>query len=116
VLAKGLPIDFDYYVNKQLKQPLIRIFESVIPNPESIFSGDHTRNRYVPKVSACSALGKFIVKKATCMNCRQLINDIKNPFCLNCKDKALEIITYKTKVIVQLNTFVGTLLFIETIP
>ena len=42
VLKKDFPIDFDYYINKQLKQPLIRIFELIMPNPEAIFVGEHT--------------------------------------------------------------------------
>jgi len=50
VLKKDLPIDFDYYVNNQLKKPLIRIFEHVIQNPESLFIGEHTKIRFIPKL------------------------------------------------------------------
>jgi DNA polymerase delta subunit 1 len=70
---KDLPIDFDYYINKQLKQPLIRIFELILPNPEGIFNGAHTMKRYVPKVGAASALGKFVIKKKFCLCCKGVV-------------------------------------------
>lgn len=95
VLQKGLPIDFDYYVQKQLKQPLTRIFEYIISNTESLFAGEHTRNRYIPKVSAMSALGKFVVKKNTCMSCKKVLQD-NSPLCEECRPKAIELITVKT--------------------
>ena len=43
VLEKNLPIDFNYYIEKQLKAPLKRIFENVIPNADSLFQGEHTK-------------------------------------------------------------------------
>ena len=42
VLEKDFPIDFDYYVNNQIRKPILRLFEHVITNPEGIFVGDHT--------------------------------------------------------------------------
>ena len=44
VLRNNLPIDFNYYLEKQLKQPLTRIFKHIIPNPQSLFQGAHTKN------------------------------------------------------------------------
>ncbi len=43
VLDNNLPIDTAYYLDNQLSNPLIRIFEPIIPNPQSLISGDHTR-------------------------------------------------------------------------
>ena len=34
VLEQGLPIDPAYYLTNQLSNPLIRIFEPIIPNPQ----------------------------------------------------------------------------------
>lgn len=34
VLEQGLPIDTEYYLTNQLSNPLIRIFEPIIPNPQ----------------------------------------------------------------------------------
>ena len=59
VLNHKIPIDFNYYLEKQIKNPILRIFKLVIPNPESLFVGDHTTKRFVPKMSKSSALCKF---------------------------------------------------------
>jgi DNA polymerase delta subunit 1 len=59
-LKEDLPIDFDYYLNKQLKPPILRIMEHVIPNPEGLFKGDHTNSRYIAKINSNSGLGKFL--------------------------------------------------------
>jgi DNA polymerase delta subunit 1 len=39
VLEHDLPIDFDYYLEKQIKPPMMRIYELVIDNPQSLFLG-----------------------------------------------------------------------------
>ena len=62
VLEKGIPIDFDYYIEKQLKGPLARIFEHIVPNVDSLFVGDHTKVRYIPKIQD-SSMGKFFSAK-----------------------------------------------------
>ena len=62
VLAKNLPIDFDYYIDKQIKLPLMRLLQFVLKNPESLFKGEHCRVKYIPKAEA-SSLGKFLVIK-----------------------------------------------------
>ncbi|CDW75907.1 dna polymerase delta catalytic subunit [Stylonychia lemnae] len=50
VLDNNLPIDYNHYLQHQLKQPLIRIFEPILQNPEQVlFVGEHTRTIYVPK-------------------------------------------------------------------
>jgi hypothetical protein len=43
VLEHNLPIDTEYYLTNQLSNPLQRIFEPIIPNPQTLISGDHTR-------------------------------------------------------------------------
>lgn len=43
VLENNLPIDTDYYLSNQLSNPLTRIFEPIIPNPQSILSGNFMR-------------------------------------------------------------------------
>jgi len=44
VLEHGLPIDTEYYLTNQLSNPLLRIFEPIIPNPQSLISGKLTRD------------------------------------------------------------------------
>jgi DNA polymerase delta subunit 1 len=34
VLDNGLPVDVEYYLQNQLKGPLVRIFEPIISNPQ----------------------------------------------------------------------------------
>ena len=51
VLEHDVPIDFNYYIENQIKQPLIRIFEPIFNNDtkkaeNEIFSGEHTRTIY----------------------------------------------------------------------
>lgn len=111
VLEHGIPIDTEYYLTNQLSKPILRIFEPIIPNPQSLISGDHTRvickptPRNVGGGKPNSLIG-FAVKKETCMNCKTLISD-KNkvkgsPLCTNCISKEAEV--YHGKV-TELNNY-----------
>jgi DNA polymerase delta subunit 1 len=37
VLDNDIPIDFNYYIEKQIKLPLTRIFELILPNVNVLF-------------------------------------------------------------------------------
>lgn len=91
VLHEDLPIDFDYYINKQIKPPLERLLKDthIVPNFDTLFVGDHTLNRYIPKIKNTS-LGRFIVVKTRCMGCQGLS---EAPVCQSCEDneKSIEI-------------------------
>lgn len=54
-LNHDLPIDFNHYIENQIKQPLIRIFEPIFGTTSkaehALFAGDHTRSLYQPKVA-----------------------------------------------------------------
>jgi DNA polymerase delta subunit 1 len=39
VLENDLPIDYNHYMEHQLKQPLLRIFEPIFSNPEATLFG-----------------------------------------------------------------------------
>lgn len=90
VLENNLPIDFNYYIENQIKLPLIRIFEPIFGSEQAaeskLFSGEHTRNIAQPKVSATTGLGRFTVVSATCMGCKKVmpkgVKDIVCPTCL----------------------------------
>jgi DNA polymerase delta subunit 1 len=71
VLNEDLPIDYDYYINKQLKPPLERLLKntSIFPNIDLLFCGDHTKNRYIPKLNKNLMMGKFLKVNSTCNNC-----------------------------------------------
>ena len=87
VLEHDLPIDIDYYLENQLKKPLLRIFGPVLSNAEmTLFSGEHTRI----KKSGVNAkhntnLGSFLIVKKTCLNCKVVIKS--GVVCKNCKEK-----------------------------
>ena len=74
-LQHNIPIDFTYYIDNQIKLPLIRIFEPIFGDAKNtelkLFSGEHTRTKYQPKVATGKGgLGSFIKVKETCMNCK----------------------------------------------
>ena len=90
-LEHDLPIDNDYYLENQLKKPLLRIFEYIIKNPEKeLFSGEHTKikkNGVNPKSTI--NFGSFLIVKKRCLNCKAIINS--GVVCKNCKAKIRDI-------------------------
>ncbi|KAJ3102438.1 DNA-directed DNA polymerase delta [Phlyctochytrium planicorne] len=79
VLENNLPIDTKYYLENQLANPVLRIFEPILgEKANSLFSGDHVRRIQVA-APATGALMKFAVKTATCFSC-------KTPLPKNCED------------------------------
>lgn len=89
VLEHNIPIDFTYYIDNQIKQPLLRIFEPMFTDLKKaeleLFNGEHTRTIYQPKVASSMGLGKFAVAKDTCMGCKCVLdknyNDVICPKC-----------------------------------
>ena len=82
VLENDLPIDFDYYLEKQIKKPILRIFEAILPNPESLFIGKHTSHIYVPKINQTRGLGGFVKIKTQCLACKCPVDH--GAICQNC--------------------------------
>lgn len=84
-LKHNIPIDFTYYIENQIKLPLIRIFEPIFGDAKNtelkLFSGEHTRTKYQPKIQTkgMGMLGSFIKVKEACMAC-------KNPLPPKCDD------------------------------
>ena len=109
VLEHNIPIDTEYYLTNQLSNPLTRIFEPIIPNPQSLLSGDHTRT--VVKSTPTATKGgimMFAVKSEKCMGCKTLISekDMKSskggaPLCADCRSKEGEIYMQKLDNITQ---------------
>lgn len=93
VLQNNLPLDFDYYLEKQLKGPLSRLYEPVVSNVSTLFTGEHTRKRYQPKITS-GAMAKFIVVSTSCMKCRAVMKT-NDPLCERCEDNAGELVTEK---------------------
>jgi DNA polymerase delta subunit 1 len=92
VLQNNLPIDYQFYLEHQIKQPLLRIFEPVFSNAEDkLFQGEHTRNIFVPKMATTSGLGKFAVVKKTCLGCKNVLANDKEVLCERCQTKKKQI-------------------------
>lgn len=90
VLENNIPIDTQYYLENQLANPLMRIFEPILENPKELLSGDHTRSI---KVSAPSmgALSKFTVKLETCLGCRATLPKGQSIVCEYCRPRLADI-------------------------
>ena len=88
VLNEDLPIDYDYYINKQIKPPLERLLKNtgIINNFDLLFSGEHTRIRYAPKLNTNTVMGSFLTKKDSCISCKRTSESV---ICENCEDKDL---------------------------
>jgi DNA polymerase delta subunit 1 len=93
VLENNIPIDTEYYLEHQLSQPLLRIFEAILPRPEVLLSGDHTRTISVPTPSV-GGIMKFAVKTLTCLGCKTPLpknGPSGQAVCVHCKPREAEI-------------------------
>ncbi|KAL8272885.1 hypothetical protein Esti_003194 [Eimeria stiedai] len=91
VLENNLPIDTQHYL-ETLKGPLMRIFEGVMSNPESLFSGGHTLKKTL-MASTQGAMSKFIKRGIQCVGCRATISE--GALCKHCQSKEGQIVVSK---------------------
>ncbi|GAM19158.1 hypothetical protein SAMD00019534_023330 [Acytostelium subglobosum LB1] len=89
VLENNIQLDTKYYCEKQLKAPLMRIFEPLV-NAASIFTGDHTRVIATQPMSAGKYFSNF-EKKRVCMNCPNELLAEEKTVCKNCRHKEAEL-------------------------
>lgn len=93
VLENSLPIDVKYYLENQLSNPLMRIFEPILgeKRAKELLAGAHTRTI---KMSAPKSGGlmRFAKKAELCKNCKSPLKaDNKGALCENCITKAPEL-------------------------
>lgn len=81
----SLPLDTNYYLEKQIKPPLERIFE-VICDTREIFEGQHTMKTKTQGISDKVGMGKFFSKAAQCMSCKRELKgaDLAKALCSDC--------------------------------
>ena len=98
VLDNNIPIDPQYYLDSQLSKPLLRIFDPILPNPQSLLVGDHTRSiTVVTPTSATSGIMRFAVKTLTCLGCKVPIQS--GTLCKHCTSRDAELFySYAMKV------------------
>ena len=88
-LENDIEIDVDYYLEKQIKKPILRIFNPIIKNAEKIlFEGEHMKKK-ISIVNNNTYFRNFLIEKKICFNCKSTIN--KGVVCKNCKDKLKQI-------------------------
>ena len=88
-LENDLPIDADYYLEHQLKQPLLRVFELVCGDAqkaESLLFGNLNSQKVVVSSTSKAGMGKFMKPKPKCLACSA---DVSNgaAVCTRCDDK-----------------------------
>ncbi|XP_071955316.1 DNA polymerase delta catalytic subunit-like [Antedon mediterranea] len=93
VLENNIPIDTKYYLDNQLKGPLLRIFEPVLGEAKALsvlFKGDHTRTKTLV-TSKVGGLSAFTKKRSTCIGCRTPLDRDNIAVCQYCKEKESEL-------------------------
>ena len=91
-LENSIPIDTNYYLENQLTKPLLRLFESILPDPMILLKGDHVR--HVVKITPITGgLMKFVVKTEKCLGCKAPIpsGTADQALCASCEPKRAEI-------------------------
>ena len=66
-LNHNIPLDIHYYIEQQLKNPLIRIFEVIIPNPHQLFTVNFAVKKQLPTSSGILLYTKRVNQ---CLGCR----------------------------------------------
>ncbi|KAF4695523.1 DNA-directed DNA polymerase delta [Perkinsus olseni] len=95
----NIPVDGQHYIDHQLKQPLMRIFENILPNAESVlFSGEHMRKVFQSAPSATGGLSMFLKKTHKCLSCKAVLKDGHGgALCQHCKNaKEGQVVIEKT--------------------
>jgi len=91
VLDHNIPIDTQYYLEHQLQLPLTRLFEPILENVASLFSGDHTRKIFIPTPTTGGIMA-FAKKVATCLGCKApLKGGTTGSLCTHCKPREVEL-------------------------
>lgn len=91
VLENNLPIDTKYYLENQISNPLMRIFEPIVKNSEELLAGEHTRTVHVSAPTSLGALSKFAVKVESCAGCRARLTKEDVVVCTHCKPRLPEL-------------------------
>uniref|UniRef100_A0A7S3QWA8 DNA polymerase n=1 Tax=Dunaliella tertiolecta TaxID=3047 RepID=A0A7S3QWA8_DUNTE len=85
-LDHNLPIDCQHYLEHHVKQPLLRIFEPVLKNPQAeLLQGDHMRSMALSTPSHAGGIMKFTKVKLSCLGCRApLSKPGETSLCVHC--------------------------------
>ncbi|KAL6070419.1 DNA polymerase delta catalytic subunit, variant 2 [Balamuthia mandrillaris] len=90
VLENNIPLDAQYYLHQQLANPLMRIFRPILPNPESLLQGEHTRSMSLPTPTV-GGIVRFAQKTLSCIGCKSPLPHGEKTVCKYCKHHEPEI-------------------------
>lgn len=88
VLENNIPIDTKYYLENQLSNPLLRIFEPILGEAKAtsvLLKGQHTLTKTIV-TSKVGKLAMFTKKKSTCIGCKAVLDD-NAAVCKHCKSR-----------------------------
>lgn len=104
VLENNLPIDTKYYLENQLSNPLLRIFEPILgeKRAQQLLTGEHTRS-IAMAAPTTGGLMRFAVKTELCKGCKRPLKAqyAKGALCADCGGRAQE---FYQKTLTQLNS------------
>ncbi|KAJ1558957.1 DNA-directed DNA polymerase delta, partial [Nowakowskiella sp. JEL0078] len=105
VLDNNIPIDTKWYLEHQLSNPLLRIFEPILGDKaKSLLTGSHTRSIIVAAPTT-GGLMKFAIKKVTCLGCKVPLGKDEDPtVCTHCKPKEQNLYIRQIEVVNSLET------------
>ncbi|VVA97109.1 unnamed protein product [Arabis nemorensis] len=109
VLENNIPIDTNYYLENQIKKPILRIFELVLENASNRlfnFSGRHMRSKSIDTPSNIGIM-KFAKKQPTCMGCKARIRN--GTVCSDCEGREVELHIKQVCQVAELEELVGSL-------
>jgi len=96
-LEHDLPVDADYYLESQLKQPLVRVFELVSGSAQkaeqalfAVSAGSGPTKVVVAPAGMGGGMGKFMRPKPKCLGCGATMAKDGEAFCPTCGSKGPE--------------------------
>ena len=93
VLEHNIPIDTRHYLEHQLTNPLMRIFEPILGESRAnsvLFKGEHTLSKTVVH-STIGGLAAFTKKRSTCIGCKALLPKEDMVVCQHCSAREPEL-------------------------
>jgi DNA polymerase delta subunit 1 len=105
VLEHGLQIDTKYYLENQLKKPLVRLFTPIMGESRvlGLLEGEHTRHvkrapmRAGGKQAAGSLMG-FVQVMESCLCGKAAVKPGEPPVCAQCKTRVTEVYQEKLRL------------------
>lgn len=89
MLENNIPIDTKYYLENQLSNPLLRIFEPILGEAKAtsvLLKGQHTLTKTIV-TSKVGKLAMFTKKRSTCIGCKSVLDNDGAAVCKHCKPK-----------------------------